>query len=87
VARDLLREADDLGRRLAALGIRAGTSRAPGPSEAVARVPLDPEEVGAAMELIRCLVEGLAELQGRLQAVRNLKERLDRPRPPRVPDR
>jgi hypothetical protein len=87
VARDLLREADDLERRLAALGIRAGASRAPGPSEAVTRVPLDPEEVGAAVEQIRCLVEGLAELQGRLQAVRNLKERLDRPRPPRVPDR
>jgi hypothetical protein len=87
VARDLLREADDLERRLAALGIRAETSRAPGPSETLARVRLDPEEVGAAMEQIRCLVEGLAELQGRLQAVRNLKERLARPRPPRVPDR
>jgi hypothetical protein len=87
VARDVLREADELERRLTALGMSlrlAGTqpdAAAPPPGAAA------PEEVAAAIDRVRALVEAVAEVQGRLQTLRQLKERLDRPRPPRTPER
>jgi hypothetical protein len=80
VTRDLLGEADDLERRLRTLGFRPEAD-APTPGAASAH------EVAGAIEQVRHLVEGLAELQGDLQALRALKERLDRPRSPRVVDR
>jgi len=80
VTRDLLGEADDLEHRLRTLGFGPGADASP-PGAASAR------EVAGAIEQVRHLVEGLAELQGDLQALRALKERLDRPRPARAADR
>jgi hypothetical protein len=87
VARDLRGEADDLERRLWALGIRPGAPGVRGAPDSGSRAAAAGRDVAGAIEQIRRLVEGLAELQGGLQAVRTLKERLDRPRPPRAPDR
>ncbi len=88
MARDLLREADELDRHLAALGIRVGTSAGSGTSRPSGPVrTASADEVAAAVEQIHDLVERLAELQGRLQALRGLKERLDRPRAQRTPER
>jgi hypothetical protein len=80
VTRDLLGQADDLERRLRSLGFRPDADASP-------RGAVSAREVAGAIEQVRNLVEGLAELQGDLQALRGLKERLDRPRPARAADR
>ena len=80
MTRDLLDQADDLERRLRALGILPGADDS-------TRGAASAREVAGAIEQVRHLVEGLAGLQGDLQALRALKERLDRPRPARAADR
>jgi hypothetical protein len=80
VTRDLLGQADHLDRRLRTLGFRPG-------ADASMRGAASAREVAGAIKQVRYLLEGLAELQGDLQALRALKERLDRPRPARAADR
>jgi hypothetical protein len=87
VARDVLREADELERRLAVLGLSLGPASAEPDPAALPRGAAPADEVAAAIERVRWLVDAVAEVQGRLQTLRSLKERLDRPRPPRTPER
>ncbi len=86
MAHDLRRDAEELERRLSALGMGPGAEGAQRRVSDSAARTLAAEEVARAIEQIRGLVEGLAELQGVLQGLRSLKIRLDR-RPTRAADR
>jgi hypothetical protein len=83
VARDTPSEGRDIVERLSALDL----APAPGARDS-APVDVQPaDDVAAALELIRQAVAGLAQMQGRLYAVRGLKERFDRVRPGRTSER
>jgi len=92
VAADVLREADAVDRVLADLGGRLSDAGVHGLADLLSRDPADPallavsrEEIAGLMERMHRIVEALASFQGRLQALRRLKERLDRPRGHRAP--
>jgi hypothetical protein len=83
VAADLLREAEELRRCLAALDDRhvAGADlAAPGRTQAG-----DDEGIGEALARGHRIVAELTALLGHLHRIRESKERLDRARAPRTP--
>lgn len=86
MARDARFEERDLVRRLAALDLPRAAPEGPGAREPAAGA-LVPADVVAALEEIREAVGVLAAIQGRLQALRRLKERFDRRHPGRTPER
>jgi len=84
VAVDLLREADELRRCLAALDDRLATARADADPADPALATVDGEEIAQALARGHRIVAELAALLGCLQGVRGSKERLDRARAPRT---
>jgi hypothetical protein len=84
VAVDLLREAEELRRCLAALDDRhvAGPDLA-APGKTLAGV--DDEGIGEALARGHRIVAELTALLGHLHRIRESKERLDRARAPRTP--
>jgi len=84
VAVDLLREADELHRCLAALDDRLATARADDDPTDPALATVDGEEIAQALARGHRMVAELAALLGFLQGVRGSKERLDRARAPRT---
>ena len=84
MALDLLREADELRRCLAALDDRLATASAEAEPADRALAALDGDEIAQALARGHRIVAELAALLGRLQGVRGSKERLDRARAPRT---
>jgi hypothetical protein len=84
VAADLLREAEELRRCLAALDDRHAAGPAPAAS---GRTPagVDDEGIGEALARGHRIVAELTALLGHLHRIRESKERLDRARAPRTP--
>jgi hypothetical protein len=84
VAADLLREADELRRCLAALDDRA-LADADSTSRDRTLAGLDDEGIGEALARGHRMVAELTALLGHLHRIRESKERLDRARGPRTP--
>lgn len=84
MAVDLLREADELRRCLAALDARLATARADADPAERSPAAVDDEEIAQALARGHRIVAELAALLGCLQGLRGSKERLDRACAPRT---
>jgi hypothetical protein len=84
VAADLLREAEELRRCLAALDDRVVADTDPASRERTL-AGLDDERIGEALARGHRMVAELTALLGHLHRIRESKERLDRARGPRTP--